>query len=125
MGEGLLQLPGPSRGQLAGQQGVELLSCPPPYSAVPAQQRPAHVLKSLRLLLAPRPQACAFATPHLIHRAHIGLLDHAREMYERGRPFDPRKAVAHSIAQVYIWRREYELAHEEIQAWRAESPSSC
>ncbi len=67
--------------------------------------------------------------PHAYNRlgtilAHIGLLDHAREMYERGRPFHPRKAVSPSIVQVYIWNREYELAREEIQAWRAESPSN-
>jgi DNA-binding winged helix-turn-helix (wHTH) protein/tetratricopeptide (TPR) repeat protein len=67
--------------------------------------------------------------PHAYNRlgtilAHIGLLDQAREMYERGRPFDPRKAVAHSIAQVYIWSREYELARQEIQAWRVESPNN-
>jgi DNA-binding winged helix-turn-helix (wHTH) protein/tetratricopeptide (TPR) repeat protein len=65
--------------------------------------------------------------PHAYNRlgtilAHVGLLDHAREMYERGRPFHPRKAVSHSIVQVYIWNREYDLAREEIQAWRAESP---
>ncbi|HLW53634.1 MAG TPA: winged helix-turn-helix domain-containing protein [Candidatus Angelobacter sp.] len=54
--------------------------------------------------------------------AHIGLLDHAREMYERGRPFHPQKAVSHSIAQVYVWNLEHELAREEIQAWRAEGP---
>src|SRR5580704_2637478 len=29
--------------------------------------------------------------------AHIGLLEHAREMYERARPFHPRKAVSHSV----------------------------
>ena len=67
--------------------------------------------------------------PHAYNRlgtilAHIGLLDHAREMYERGRPFHPRKAVSPSIVQVYIWSREYELAREEIQAWRAESPGN-
>jgi DNA-binding winged helix-turn-helix (wHTH) protein/tetratricopeptide (TPR) repeat protein len=67
--------------------------------------------------------------PHAYNRlgtilAHIGLLDHARELYERGRPFHPTKAVSHSIVQVYIWNREYELAHEEIQAWRTESPSN-
>jgi DNA-binding winged helix-turn-helix (wHTH) protein len=67
--------------------------------------------------------------PHAYNRlgtilAHIGLLDHAREMYERGRTFHPRKAVSHSIVQVYIWSREYDLAREEIQAWRAESPSN-
>ena len=67
--------------------------------------------------------------PHAYNRlgtilAHIGLLDHAREMYERGRPFHPRKAVSHSIAQVYIWNGEYELAREEIQAWRAENPGN-
>ena len=56
--------------------------------------------------------------------AHIGLLDHAREMYERGRPFHPREAVSHSIVQVYIWNREYELAREEIRAWRAEHPGN-
>jgi DNA-binding winged helix-turn-helix (wHTH) protein/tetratricopeptide (TPR) repeat protein len=56
--------------------------------------------------------------------AHIGLLDHAREMYERGRPFHPRKAVSHSIAQVYVWNQEYDLALEEIHAWRAENPDN-
>jgi len=56
--------------------------------------------------------------------AHIGLLDHAREMYERGRPFHPRKAISHSIVQVYVWNQEYDLAREEIQAWRAENPSN-
>lgn len=67
--------------------------------------------------------------PHAYNRlgtilAHIGLLDHAREMYERGRPFQPRKAVSHSIVQVYIWSQQYELAREELQAWRAESPNN-
>jgi DNA-binding winged helix-turn-helix (wHTH) protein/tetratricopeptide (TPR) repeat protein len=56
--------------------------------------------------------------------AHIGLLDHAREMYERARSFHPRKAVSHSIVQVYVWNREYDLAREEIQAWRAENPNN-
>jgi tetratricopeptide (TPR) repeat protein len=54
--------------------------------------------------------------------AHIGLFDRAREMYERGRPFQPKKAVSHSIVQVYIWSGEIALAQEEIQAWRAENP---
>jgi DNA-binding winged helix-turn-helix (wHTH) protein/tetratricopeptide (TPR) repeat protein len=67
--------------------------------------------------------------PHAYNRlgtilAHIGLLDHAREMYERGRPYHPRKTVNHSIVQVYIWSREYDLAREEIQAWRAENPGN-
>ncbi len=66
--------------------------------------------------------------PHAYNRlgtilAHIGLLDHAREMYERGRPFQPRKEVHHSVAQVYIWGREYDLAREEIMAWRTENPN--
>ncbi|MEQ1472972.1 MAG: winged helix-turn-helix domain-containing protein [Candidatus Acidiferrum sp.] len=56
--------------------------------------------------------------------AHIGLLDHAGEMYERGRPFHPRKAVSHSIVQVYVWNREFDLAREEIRAWRTENPDS-
>ena len=67
--------------------------------------------------------------PHAYNRlgtilAHIGLLDHAREMYERGRPFQPKKAVNHSIVQVYIWNRELDLAREEIRAWRTENPSN-
>jgi DNA-binding winged helix-turn-helix (wHTH) protein/tetratricopeptide (TPR) repeat protein len=56
--------------------------------------------------------------------AHIGLLDHAREMYERARPFHPSKTVSHSIAQVYLWNQECDLAREEIQAWRAENPGN-
>ena len=56
--------------------------------------------------------------------AHIGLLDHAREMYERGRAFHPEKAVSHSIVQVYIWNQDYDLAREEIQAWRTENPGN-
>jgi DNA-binding winged helix-turn-helix (wHTH) protein/tetratricopeptide (TPR) repeat protein len=67
--------------------------------------------------------------PHAYNRlgtilAHIGLLDHAREMYERGRPFQPKKAVNHSVVQVYIWNREFDLAREEIRAWRNENPSN-
>jgi DNA-binding winged helix-turn-helix (wHTH) protein/tetratricopeptide (TPR) repeat protein len=56
--------------------------------------------------------------------AHIGLLDRAREMFERGRPFHPRKAVSHSIVQVYVWKQEYDLAREEVRAWRAENPDN-
>jgi DNA-binding winged helix-turn-helix (wHTH) protein/tetratricopeptide (TPR) repeat protein len=67
--------------------------------------------------------------PHAYNRlgtilAHIGLLEHAREMYERGRPFNPRKAVSPSIVQVYVWSREYELAREKIEAWRVENPGN-
>jgi DNA-binding winged helix-turn-helix (wHTH) protein/tetratricopeptide (TPR) repeat protein len=67
--------------------------------------------------------------PHAYNRlgtvlAHIGLLEHAREMYERGRLFNPQKAVSPSIVQVYVWTREYELAREKIEAWRAENPSN-
>jgi DNA-binding winged helix-turn-helix (wHTH) protein/tetratricopeptide (TPR) repeat protein len=56
--------------------------------------------------------------------AHIGLLEHAREMYERARPFHPRKAVSHSIVQAYVWNQEYDSAREEIEAWRAENPEN-
>ena len=67
--------------------------------------------------------------PHAYNRlgtilAHIGLLDHAREMFQRGRPFQPKKAVSPSIVQVYIWGQEYELARQQIQVWRAESPGN-
>jgi DNA-binding winged helix-turn-helix (wHTH) protein/tetratricopeptide (TPR) repeat protein len=56
--------------------------------------------------------------------AHIGLLDHARTMYERGSPFEPGKTISHSIAQVYLWKGEYELAREEVQKWRVANPAS-
>ena len=56
--------------------------------------------------------------------AHIGLLGHAREMYERARPFHPRKTVSHSIVQVYVWNQEHDLARQEIEAWSAESPEN-
>ncbi|MGA9978974.1 MAG: winged helix-turn-helix domain-containing protein [Candidatus Sulfotelmatobacter sp.] len=67
--------------------------------------------------------------PHAYNRlgtilAHIGLLDHAREMFERGRPFQPRKAVSPSIVQVHVWNQKYDLARQQIQIWRAESPSN-
>ncbi|QNI32193.1 winged helix-turn-helix domain-containing protein [Alloacidobacterium dinghuense] len=67
--------------------------------------------------------------PHAYNRlgtilAHIGLLDRAREMYERGRPFQPKKAANHSVVQVYVWNHELDLAREEIQAWRAENPGN-
>jgi DNA-binding winged helix-turn-helix (wHTH) protein/tetratricopeptide (TPR) repeat protein len=67
--------------------------------------------------------------PHAYNRlgtilAHIGLLDHARQMFERGRPFQPKKVVSPSIVQVYVWGQEYELARQQIQVWRAESPSN-
>jgi DNA-binding winged helix-turn-helix (wHTH) protein/tetratricopeptide (TPR) repeat protein/TolB-like protein len=76
---------------------------------------------------------CALALqknlPHAYNRlgtilAHIGLLDRAREMYERGRAFHPKKAVSHSIVQVYVWNQEYDLAREELAAWHAESPGN-
>jgi DNA-binding winged helix-turn-helix (wHTH) protein/TolB-like protein len=67
--------------------------------------------------------------PHAYSRlgtilAHIGLLDHSRTMFERGSPFDPRKTVSHSIAQVYLWSGEYEQAREELRQWRVESPEN-
>ncbi|HTA58306.1 MAG TPA: winged helix-turn-helix domain-containing protein [Candidatus Baltobacteraceae bacterium] len=56
--------------------------------------------------------------------AHIGLLDHARAMYERGRHFHPRKTLSHSIVQVYLWNGELDLAREELSSWRAENPGN-
>jgi DNA-binding winged helix-turn-helix (wHTH) protein/tetratricopeptide (TPR) repeat protein len=53
--------------------------------------------------------------------AHIGLLDHARAMYERGRSYHPKKALSPSIVQVHVWNREYELAREQIQTWQTEN----
>lgn len=67
--------------------------------------------------------------PHAYSRlgtifAHIGLLDHARTMFERGVPFDPRKMVSRSITQAYLWNGEYERARQEVQKWRAENPTN-
>jgi DNA-binding winged helix-turn-helix (wHTH) protein/tetratricopeptide (TPR) repeat protein len=67
--------------------------------------------------------------PHAYNRlgtilAHIGLLDHARSMYERGSFFHPKKQVSPSIVQVYVWNREFDAAREAIAAWRKESPGN-
>lgn len=67
--------------------------------------------------------------PHAYNRlgtilAHIGLLDHARSMYERGSAFNPEKKISHSIAQVYLWNQEYDMAREELERWRAANPLS-
>lgn len=67
--------------------------------------------------------------PHAYNRlgtilAHIGLLEHARGMFERARQYNPRRAISTSIAQVYTWNREYESAHAQTRAWLAESPNS-
>jgi DNA-binding winged helix-turn-helix (wHTH) protein/tetratricopeptide (TPR) repeat protein len=67
--------------------------------------------------------------PHAYNRlgtilAHIGLLDRAREMYERGRAFHPKKKVNHSIVQVYIWNWELDRAREQIQEWSGENPGN-
>lgn len=65
--------------------------------------------------------------PHAYNRlgailAHIGLLDRAREMYDKGRSFQAKNAVSHGIVKVYLWNLELDLAREEIQAWQAENP---
>jgi DNA-binding winged helix-turn-helix (wHTH) protein/Tfp pilus assembly protein PilF len=67
--------------------------------------------------------------PHAYNRlvtvlSHIGLLDRAREMYERGRPFQPKNAVISSIIHVYVWSQEYGRARELIESWRAEDPGN-
>jgi DNA-binding winged helix-turn-helix (wHTH) protein/tetratricopeptide (TPR) repeat protein len=67
--------------------------------------------------------------PHAYNRlgtilAHVGLLDHARTMFERGGPFHPKKAVSHSICQVFLWGGDYERAREEIASWRMENPAN-
>lgn len=67
--------------------------------------------------------------PHAYSRlgtilCHIGLLDHARTMFERGGPFNPKQTVSHSICQVFLWGGDYERAREEIEGWRAQNPAS-
>jgi tetratricopeptide (TPR) repeat protein len=67
--------------------------------------------------------------PHAHNRlgsilAHIGLLDHAREMFHRGSSFHPKKALSPSIVQVYVWNQEYDAAREQIDSWLSESPGN-
>lgn len=67
--------------------------------------------------------------PHAYNRlgtilAHIGLLDSAREMFERGRPFQQGKAVSPSIVQVHVWNLQLDQARRQIALWRAGSPSN-
>ena len=67
--------------------------------------------------------------PHAYSRlgtifAHIGLLDHARTMFERGGPFNPGRAISHSICQVFLWGGEYDRAREHIEGWHARNPAS-
>jgi DNA-binding winged helix-turn-helix (wHTH) protein/tetratricopeptide (TPR) repeat protein len=67
--------------------------------------------------------------PHAYSRlgtilCHIGLLDHARTMFERGGPFNPKQAVSHSICQAFLWGGDYERAREEIEGWRVKNPVS-
>lgn len=67
--------------------------------------------------------------PHAYSRlgtilAHIGLLDHSRAMFERGKPFFPGKTISHSIVQVYLWNGEYEVARDEVEKWRADDPTN-
>src|SRR5262249_18145679 len=52
------------------------------------------------------------------------LMEHDPAMYEEGRPFQTQKAISHSIVQVYLWNQQYERAHQELQAWRKESPTN-
>jgi DNA-binding winged helix-turn-helix (wHTH) protein/tetratricopeptide (TPR) repeat protein len=67
--------------------------------------------------------------PHAYNRlgtilAHVGLLDHARTMYENGQALHPAKAMSHSIAQVYLWSGEFAAASKELQRWREENPAN-
>jgi DNA-binding winged helix-turn-helix (wHTH) protein len=67
--------------------------------------------------------------PHAYNRlgtilAHVGLLEHAREMYQRARQFHPKHEVSPSIVQVYMWSCQYDPAREYIDAWRAENPTN-
>ena len=68
MREDLLQRRGPSRLELAGQQGVQPLPRPPTHPAATTQQGPAGVLELLGGRLACRSQTYRLGPPHLVHR---------------------------------------------------------
>src|SRR5215813_12860916 len=68
MGESFLQLSGSCRGQLADEQGVELLPGSPAYPTATAQQRPTHVLEPLRHRLTGGLEVGAFCPAHFVHR---------------------------------------------------------
>ena len=81
-------------------------------------------IAELRRALALQPNL-----PHAHNRlgsilVHIGLIRQARDMYERGRSFEPRRVMSHGITQAYLWGGEYELARKQIEVWRAETPGS-
>jgi len=56
--------------------------------------------------------------------AHIGLLEHARAMFQHARQFNPKKEISTSIAQVYHWNQEYEPFREHTRQWQAASPKN-
>lgn len=67
--------------------------------------------------------------PHAYNRlgsilAHVGLLEHARAMFERARQFNPKKAISTSIGQVYHWNQEYDSFREHTRQWQAASPNN-
>ncbi len=81
-------------------------------------------IAELRRALALQPNL-----PHAYNRlgsilAHIGLLDEARNMYEQGRCFEPRGIMSHGITQVYLWQGQFDLAQQQIVAWRSQNPRS-
>jgi hypothetical protein len=66
MTEALLEIPRPSRGQLALQQTVELEPRLAANPVAPPQQLPAHLLELGGDRLAPQPRT--FGSAHLVHR---------------------------------------------------------
>jgi len=68
VGEGLLQLPGSRCGQLAEKQGMELLPGAPTHPTATPQERPTHMLQSLRRILSPRPETGTLPASHLVYR---------------------------------------------------------
>ncbi len=56
--------------------------------------------------------------------AHIGLMDHARSMYERGAAYSPGKTISNNITQVYVWNGQYDLARDQIERWLGKEPDS-
>jgi putative transposase len=100
----LLQVPRPCRRQFTDQRRLQFLPRPPPYPTATAQQRPAHVLESLRRGLALGPQ------PGVISLFSSGVAKSTRVL-------SPRRTWSTAWFKcVVMWKRDYDEVKRDAQA---------